>query len=87
MRHHRTQACSDEHRRLDRAIVLDLLGDDHDERWQRDELAAAVSAQSARPSTNALERLQAAGVVLSDAEEVRASPCARFIDALELIGI
>jgi hypothetical protein len=86
MRHHRTQAGSDEHRRLDRAIVLDLLGEDHDERWQRDELAAAVRAERS-VLDSALERLQAAGVVLSDAEDVRASPCARFIDALELIGI
>jgi predicted transcriptional regulator len=86
MRHHRTQAGSDEHRRLDRAIVLDLLGDDHDERWQRDELAAAVRVERS-VLDSALNRLHSAGVVVCDGEEVRASSCARFIDALELIGI
>jgi hypothetical protein len=86
MRHHRTQAGSDEHRRLDRAIVLALLEDDHDERWQRDELAAALRV-ARTVLDSALERPQAAGVVVCDDQEVRASACARFIDALELIGV
>jgi hypothetical protein len=41
MRHHRTQAGSDEHRRLERAIV-ELLSENHDERWPRDEFAASL---------------------------------------------
>lgn len=86
MRHHRTQAGSAEHRRLDRAIVLDLLEEDHDERWQRDELAAAVRVERSVLDC-ALARLQAAGVAVCDGDEVRASSCARFIDALELISI
>lgn len=84
MRHHRTQAGSDEHRRLDRAIVLDLLSDR--ERWPRDELAAAVRVEHA-VLDRALERLQADGVAVIEGEEVLASRCARRIDELELIGI
>jgi len=84
MRHHRTQAGSDEHCRLDRAIVLELLEDR--ERWPRDELAASVRVDRSALD-GALERLQADGVVVIDGEDVRASPCARRIDALELIGI
>lgn len=84
MRHHRTQAGSDEHRRLDRAIVLELLGDR--ERWTRDELAAAVRVDRS-VLDSALERLQADGVAVIDGEEVLASRCARRIDELELIGI
>jgi len=84
MRHHRTQAGSDEHRRLDRAIVLELLTDR--ERWARDELAVAVRVDRS-VLDGALERLQADGVAVIEGEEVLASRCARRIDELELIGI
>ncbi len=84
MRHHRTQAGSDEHRRLDRAIVLELLEDR--ERWTRDELTAAVNVDRSALD-GAIERLTADGVAILDGEDVLASPCARRIDALDLIGI
>jgi hypothetical protein len=84
MRHHRTQAGSDEHRRLDRAIVLELLTDR--ERWPHDELAAAVRVDRS-VLDNAVERLQADGVAVIAGDEVLASRCARRIDELELIGI
>jgi hypothetical protein len=86
MRHHRTQAGSDEHRRLERAIVLELLSEDHDERWSRDELAASLHLDRSTLDA-AVERLRADGVALLDGEEVLASACARRIDALELIGV
>ncbi len=86
MRHHRTQAGSDEHRRLERAIVLELLSEDHDERWAREELAASLRTDHLVLDA-ALERLRAEGVLLLDGEDVLASPCARRIDALELIGV
>jgi hypothetical protein len=86
MRHHRTQAGSDEHRRLQRAIVLTLLAEDHDERWPRDELAASLRADRATLDA-AVQRLDDEGVLLLDGEDVLASPCARRIDALELIGV
>lgn len=84
MRDHRTQAGSDEHRRLDKAIVLELLEDR--ERWPRDELAAAVHVDRS-VLDSAIERLTAAGVAVLDGEDVLPSPCARRIDALDLIGI
>ena len=84
MRDHRTQAGSDEHRRLDKAIVLELLDDR--ERWPRDELAAAVHVDRS-VLDSAIERLTAHGVALLDGEDVLASRCARRIDALDLIGI
>jgi hypothetical protein len=86
MRHHRTQAGSDEHRRLERGIVLTLLAEDHDERWSRKELAASLRADHSVLDA-ALERLRAEGVLLLDGGDVLASPCARRIDALELIGV
>ena len=84
MRHHRTQAGSDEHRRLDKAIVLELLDDR--ERWSRDELAAAVHVDRS-VLDSAIERLTPDGVAVPDGEDVLASRCARRIDALDLIGI
>jgi predicted transcriptional regulator len=84
MRQHRTQAGSGEHRRLDRAIVLQLLEDR--ERWSHEELAASVRVDRS-VLDSALERLQAAGVAVIEGEDVLASRCARCIDKLELIGI
>jgi hypothetical protein len=84
LRHHRTQADSDEQRRLDRAIVLELLGDR--KRWSRDALAAAIGVDRS-VLDSALERLQADGVAVVDRDEVLAPRCARAIDRLELIGI
>lgn len=86
MRHHRTQAGSDEHRRLERAIVLELLAEDHDERWPREELAASLRVDRSVLDA-AVERLRDEAVLLLDGEDVLASPCARRIDALELIGV
>lgn len=86
MRHNRTQVGSDEHRRLERAIVLELLSEDHDERWPREELAASLRADRSTFDA-AVEGLSDEGVVLLDGEDVLASPCARRIDALELIGV
>ncbi|HMH47183.1 MAG TPA: hypothetical protein VK538_05650 [Solirubrobacteraceae bacterium] len=85
MHEHRTQADFDEHRRLDRAIVLDLLDDDC-ERSSRDELVVALRVDRS-VLDSALERLQADGVALVDGDDVFASRCARRIDELELIGI
>jgi hypothetical protein len=84
LRHHRTQAGSGEHRRLDKAIVLELLDDR--ERWPRDALASAVDVDRSGLDS-AIERLTADGVAVLDGEDVLASRCARCIDALDLIGI
>jgi DNA-binding GntR family transcriptional regulator len=84
LRHHGTQAGSDEHSRLDRAIVLKLLEDR--ERWTRNELAGAVRVDR-DVLDRALERLEADGLAVTEGEDVLASPCARRIDELDLIGI
>jgi hypothetical protein len=84
MRHHRTQAGSDEHRPLERAIVLELLEDR--ERWPRDELATSLRVDCS-VLDSALQRLQADGVAVIDGEDVMASRCARRIDEFDLIGI
>jgi hypothetical protein len=77
-----------DHRKVERAIVLQLLRRDHGERWSRTELQAALD--NIEPSTlaEALERLERHGVALTpSADAIAASPCARRLDDLELIGL
>jgi hypothetical protein len=72
---------------IERALVLQVLRDDHPERWTRAELEAEVFDFDPLTVNEALTRLAAVGVVILDGERVRASACARRIDALELIAI
>lgn len=72
---------------VERAIVLQVLRDDHPERWTRAELEAEVSDFAPVTVNEALVRLEAEGVVILDGENVEASRCARRMDALELVSI
>lgn len=86
MRPHRTQAGSDEHRSLQRAIVGVLLGEEHDGPWTREYLAASVHAD--RPVLDgALDRLQAARIVVLDGKYVLPSRCLQRLEELELMGV
>jgi DNA-binding HxlR family transcriptional regulator len=88
MHGHGTQDGSDEHARIERAIVLQLLRDDHDERWSHTELQATLGNIEPSTLTAALERLEQHGVVVAAAEHaVLASPCSRYLDELQLIAI
>jgi hypothetical protein len=70
---------------LERAIVL-LLSGDRRQAWSMAQLGAELGAD---PQTlgRALDGLAQAGVVLLAGAEARASPAARRIDELGLIGI
>jgi hypothetical protein len=72
--------------RLERAIVLLLLSDDLERRWSRAELGAELDAAASLLDA-ALRSLQQADVVWLVDEGVSASPAARRLDELELIGI
>ncbi len=72
---------------VERAIVLQVLRDDHPERWTRAELEAEVSDFDPLIVNEALVRLEAEGVVILDGENVEASRCARRMDALGLVSI
>jgi hypothetical protein len=77
-----------DHRKVERAIVLQLLRDDHGERWSRTELQAALDNIEPSALAEALERLEQQGVALAPtADAILASPCARRLDDLELIGL
>jgi hypothetical protein len=71
----------------ERAIVLQVLRDDHPERWTLDELEREIEDMPAEIVRDAMRRLGGVGVVVLDKEECKASRAARRIDALELISI
>jgi hypothetical protein len=75
-----------ERSRLQRAIVLQLLRDDREQRWSRAELAGELDAD-ALTFEQALGELDADGVVCLAEGEVWASQAARRLDQLELIGV
>jgi len=70
-----------------RALVLQLLRNDRPERWSRAELEREVSNIEPLDISDALAQLNAEGVVVLEAEQVQASACARYLDALELICV
>lgn len=70
-----------------RAIVLQLLRDDHDERWSHTELQAEINHTETSALSSAVERLEQHGVVASLDGYVLASRCARHLDELELVSI
>jgi hypothetical protein len=71
-----------------RAVVLQVLRDDHPERWTRAELERQLSDFLPEEVEAAIEDLAAEGVLaVSDDEAVRASLCARTLDSLMLISI
>jgi hypothetical protein len=70
-----------------RALVLDVLSDDHAEWWMRAELRERITDIHPATAEAELSRLVGAGVVLVDGERVKASPCARYLDHLNLIGV
>ena len=71
----------------ERAVVLQVLRDDHPERWTLEELTQEIEDMPAEIVGDAMRRLGGVGVVVLDKEECKASRAARRIDALELISI
>ncbi len=71
----------------ERAIVLRVLRDDHDERWTPAELEEQVSDLAPQAVRDGLARLEAERVVVTEGWHVLASRCVRHIDGLELVSI
>jgi hypothetical protein len=72
---------------VERGIVLQVLRDDHDERWTRDELKKEISDFPPDEVNGAIDDLAAACVVEADGDRVSASLAARRLDKLELISV
>jgi DNA-binding HxlR family transcriptional regulator len=80
------QIRSDEHK-VERAIVLQILRDDHDENWSRAELEIALGDTEQLTISDALARLEEEGVIELSGEIVLATRATRHLDALELLAI
>jgi hypothetical protein len=65
----------------ERAIILQLLREDHDERWTRAELLANVNIEASALEI-ALDDLIQSGVLVTSEDHVLASRCARRLDKL-----
>ncbi len=76
---------------LERAIVLQLLRDDHEPKWSRAQLTTELQAGGEELSREAIDaalrRLEWEGVLGSSEQEVWASSAVRHLDELELIGV
>ena len=71
-----------------RAIVMQLLRDDHDPLWSRRQLRRQLPDVSGRVFRAALELLEDDGcIALVGGNGVRASICAQHLDELGLVGI
>jgi hypothetical protein len=83
----RNKVCCEADRRTQRALVLQLLRDDHDESWPRSELDAELGDIEEQAIACALASLQEAGVVELEGDSLSASPTAWRLDELALIGV
>jgi hypothetical protein len=72
---------------IERAIILQLLRDDHAERWSKTELRVKISDAETSAVHKAIDRLHEVGVLVWAGEAIRASRCTRHLDELELISI
>ncbi len=78
---------SDHRRVAKRAIVLQLLRDDHSPEWSRAELQNEIHNIDAQVLSDAVDELAQRGVAVRDGETVCASSAARCLDELELLTI
>lgn len=74
-------------RMAQRAILLQLLRDDHAETWTRAELGREASDLAPQAVTDGLAVLEAEQVAVVSGEMVRASRCARHLDSLGLVTV
>ncbi|HWX44744.1 MAG TPA: hypothetical protein VNY52_05425 [Solirubrobacteraceae bacterium] len=76
-----------QHRRAARAIIFQILDDEHAEYWIRAELKRKLGDFKPDAIDAALARMHEYGVVCLEGEELWASRCARHLDAIDVIGI
>ena len=73
--------------RIERAIILQFLRDDHGDRWSRAELEVEISNVEPLDISDALTSLDQDGIVQISGESVWASRAVRRLDELGLIAI
>ena len=83
----RNKVRCDADRRTQRALVLQLLRDDHDESWPRSDLDAELGDIEDQAIAWSLESLQEAGVIELEGDALSATPAAWRLQELALIGV
>jgi hypothetical protein len=73
--------------RLERSIILQVLDDEHESMWSREELMRELEDDRSEVVEEALKRLEQEGLLGLSEEAVWASRAARRIDELGLIGV
>lgn len=71
----------------ERAVVLQVLRDDHPRRWTRAELRSEIYDIAPEAIRQALKRLETHGVICVEGREIWASKCARRLDMLGMVSI
>jgi len=74
-------------RGIERAIVLQVLRDDHHTRWTRGELERELYDVEPQAIDDALKRLHAKGAVHLEHRQIRASRGVNYLSTLEMVGI
>ncbi len=76
---------------LERAVILQLLRDDHERMWSREQLLSELDFDRSQIGRDLVEqtlkRLEREGVIGVSAAVVWASSAARRLDELGLIGV
>ena len=72
---------------IERAIVLQVLRDDHDERWSRAELDVELQDVERQAVGVALDALRQESVLRISGQLVWASRCARHLSALGMVSV
>ncbi|HEV2973717.1 MAG TPA: hypothetical protein VGX69_01820 [Solirubrobacteraceae bacterium] len=87
MRPQRNKLRCEADRRAQRVVVLQLLREDHEDSWARSELDAEFGDIEAPAIARAIASLQEAGVIELEGDSLSASPAARRLQELLLIGV
>lgn len=72
---------------IERGVVLQVLRDDHGERWSRTELDAEMRDVEPQAVTVALDALRQEGVLHISGQLVWASRCARHLSDLGMVSV
>jgi hypothetical protein len=73
--------------RLERAIILQLLREDHERMWSRGQLMTELESDRSELVEQALRRLEREGVLGISEQAAWASSAARRLDELGLIAV
>lgn len=84
---HHSKSCKSSTRLAQRAIIHQLLRDDHHEGWTTKQLQHILSDITPAAMQDAIIRLEANNVIYCMDDFIAASRCTRYLFVLDLIGI